>query len=156
MVNKRTAPISAKRVTTMVKSALYLTYDTLTAEYYKYLRASIVKYMDQDAKDTLANLIEQEEEKREIPFKTRVDPGTRLPWAWIEATIHCKLCTQTLGSYYFRSLLTMQRKQNETRSQWCQRVTSAQKNISEYGNGWEKIGCRDAVNKLCSFLSKNE
>ena len=155
-VNKRTAPSSAKRVTTMVKADLYLQYDVLTEEYYKYLRASIGKYMDQDAKDTLNNLIAHEEEKREIPFKTRADPGIRLPWAWIEATIHCKLCTQTLGNYYFRSLLTMQRKPGETRSQWCQRVTSAQKNIAEYGNGWEMIGCKDAVNKLHSFLSKEE
>jgi len=156
MVNKRAAQSNAKRVTTMVKSALYLAYDVLSADYYKYLRASIIRYMDQDAKDTLNNLIENEEQKRKIPFETRADPGIRLPWAWIEGTIHCKLCTQTLGNYYFRSLLTMQRKQNETRSQWCQRVTSAQKSITEYGNGWEKVGCRDAVNKLYSFLSKKE
>ncbi len=151
--NVRTTPEEAQSKRTFVKTPLYTTLLRLNGEYYKYIRASIFRFMGKDAKEYLTDLIDQEETNRGIQFEHRADAGVRLPWAWIEATILDKICPQTLGDYYFRSLLTMFRRNNEMRSNWCKRVTSAQNAIIAYKHGWEGIGCRSAVHKLWGFLS---
>ena len=144
------------KTTVLARTPLYNTLLNLNDQYYKYIRASVFRYMDKPAKEYLENIIDAEEERRGIPFEQRADPDKRLPWKWIKEVILNTICMQTLGDYYFRSLLEMHRAESETRSNWCKRVTAVHKKIQEYGHGWDNLGCRSAVFRLWIFLSDNE
>jgi len=153
-----TAPeqVHVQRTAIMVKTPLYNTLEQLNLEYFKHVRASIFKFMDKEGQEYLTNLIDAEESRRQIPYERRADKDVRLPWEWVTSTILNKVCLQTLGDYYFRSLLKASRRAQETRSNWCKRVDTVHQSIMTYKHGWQKIGCRSAVWKLWSFLSEAE
>ena len=72
----------------MVHTPLYNTLLNLNNEYYKYIRASVFRYMDKPSKEYLENIIDAEEERRGIPFEQRADKDKRLPWKWIKDVAH--------------------------------------------------------------------
>jgi len=146
--SKPSGPVEVVKTTIMVRTPLYNTLLNLNAEYYKYIRASVSRYLDKPAKEYLENIIDAEEERQGIPFEQRADPDKRLPWKWIKDVILNTICMQTLGDYYFRSLLEIHRTESETRSSWCKRVAAVHKKIEEYGHGWNNLGCRSAVFRL--------
>ena len=112
--------------------------------------------MDKSAWDYLRGKIELEEHQRGIELEERADRGKRIPWEWIENVILDEICTLTLGEYFFRPLLSVAHNDSETRLNWCTHIKFCQTLIENYKHGWDKIGCKSAVNKLWYWFSHKE
>jgi len=113
-----------------------------------YMRASIVKYMDEPAKDFYNTVMAEEDSKRNLAIKDKYQPGKRISWKWIKNMICAKMCRRTNGSYFYRPLMTLYRKDGQTRHDWCDLVKGIQEDIVAFRHGYHRIGSKDAVEKL--------
>ena len=62
--------------------------------------------------------------------------------------IYEEMYLYTNGSYFYRPLLTIYRRNGQTRFQWGQFIKGIQEDLESYGRGYDKIESRDAVGKL--------
>ena len=133
-----------------VPSTFYQNLRSLQDSYYKYLRAGVAMHMDKPAKEAFIRLVKQAESDMTPPLSLKdcCNRDRRLTWKFLRNLILQELCTFTLGSYHFKPLLTMHRKDNETLFDWSTRVQKCQAGITEHGHGWEAIGTGEAVAKL--------
>ena len=139
-----------------VKTTFYTDLQQLQKRYYLHLRASIVKYMDEPAKNFYNTVMAQEDAKRDLSRADKYAPGKRISWKWIKKMIYTKMCRRTNGSYFYRPLMTLYRKDKQTRHTWCDLVKGIQQDIEAFKKGYNKIGSRDAVEKLWDWLDKEE
>ena len=47
------------------------------------------------------------------------------------------MCCFTNGNYFYKTLMTLYRKNNQSRYAWYQLVLGAQKELVNYGNGYD-------------------
>ena len=94
----------------------------------------------------------QEDRERDLPIAEKHLPEKRISWEWIKEQIFTQMCCFTNGNYFYKTLMTLYRKNNQSRYAWCQLVLSAQQDIINYGNGYDQIGSKDAVEKLWDWL----
>ena len=67
---------SVKKVPVM--TTFYKDLQTLQKRYYMYLRASIVLYMDDKARDYYITRIQQEDIRKDLPMASKYEPGQRI------------------------------------------------------------------------------
>ena len=108
--------------------------------------------MDDDGKNFYRTTLMQEDTSKKLPMSEKYLPGKRIPWEWIKDMIYTKMCCQTNGSYFYKTMLTMYRRDGQTRFFWCDLVRGAHDDIIGFGNGYDQIGSRDAVEKLWDWL----
>ena len=94
-----------------MKTDFYTDLETLQDQYYKFLRANVVRYMSEQAAEYFELAIHRMEQKHDPPLtaQTRADRAIRIPWADIRQMILDEICTNTIGSYHFRPLMTSYR-----------------------------------------------
>ena len=114
--------------------------------------------MSEQAAEYFELAIHRMEQKHDPPLtaQTRADRAIRIPWADIRQMILDEICTNTIGSYHFRPLMTSYRPDAQTLLKWGQRVSLIQEGIHTYGDGWEGIGSKDSVHKYWDWLSHDE
>ena len=120
--------------------------------YYMFLRGSIPLYMDDGGQKFYKTMLLQEDANRDLSMAEKYMPGKRIPWKWIKEMIYTKMSCRTNGNYFYKPMLTMYRTDNLTRWEWCDLVTGVYDDMVEYGNGYDKLGSRDAVEKLWDWL----
>ena len=135
-----------------VKTLFYRDLEAMQRNYYKYLRASIVLYMDDAAKDLYNTFIDKADDRLNLSKEEKYLPGKRISWKDIKEFILEEICVDTLGNYYYRPLLTLYRQDKQTRFDWCKQVENIQEGVHHFGQGYDKIGTRDFVDKLWDWL----
>ena len=137
-------------------TSFYTDLQRLQRDYYMYLRAGIVLFMDADAQRYYKTVIAQEDKNRNLPMAEKYKPGKRIPWEWIQNIICTKMCCHTNGNYFYKPLMTLYRKDGQSRYDWCELVKGAQQDIVNFKNGYDQIGSNDAVEKLWDWLCPEE
>ena len=66
------------------------------------------------------------------------------------------MCRMTNGNYFYQPLMTLYRKDNQTRYVWCDLVKGTQEDIEKFGKGYDQIGSKDAVEKLWDWLDPED
>ena len=135
-----------------IQTAFYIDLQKLQKNYYMYLRASIPLFMDDDAQKVYKTILAQEDRERDLPIAEKYLPEKHISWEWIKEQIFTQMCCFTNGNYFYKTLMTLYRKNNQSRYAWCQLVLGSQREIVNYGNGYDQIGSKDAVEKLWDWL----
>ena len=124
---------------------------------YKHMRASIVLFMDDNAKNKLTTwLSTRESGMEESKRKRRLEKGIRVPWKAIEDFILDNVCTLTLGSFHYKPLLCLKREDNQLFLPWTHAVRKITEKIKEHGHGWEEIIDKEAMYVLKDWLTDRE
>ena len=114
-----------------------------------FLRASVILYMDDDAQRVYKTILAEKDKDMNLPMAKKYEPKYRIKWEWIKNQIYTQMCCSTNDNYYYKPLMTLYHKEGQTRHEWCELVRGAQEEIvSFFGNGHDKIGSRDTVEKL--------
>ena len=120
------------------------------------MRASIVWYMDEPARNYYNTVMAQKDAEMGLSHQVKYLPGKRITWKWIKKMILTKMCRRTNGNYFYRPLMTLYRKDGQTRHDWCDLVRGTQEDIVAFGHDYNKIGSKDAVEKLWDWLGTEE
>ena len=118
-----------------------------------YLRASIPLYMDDDTQKVYKTIMAQEDDReRNLPIDEKYFPEKHIKWEWVKEQILTQMCCHTNDNYFYKTLMTLYRKNRQSRYDWFQLVLGAQEKISNYGHGYDQIGSKDTVEKLWDWL----
>ena len=79
-----TMTLKPKQNQVPVMTTFYKDLQTLQKRYYMHLRASIVLYMDDKARDYYITRIQQEDIRKDLPMSSKYEPGQRISWQWIK------------------------------------------------------------------------
>ena len=141
-----------------VKTTFYTDLQLMQDQFYCYLRASADLYMNKQAAEYFELAMHRMEatEKPPLTRENRCDRDKRIPWSKIKQMILDEICSNTIGSYHFRPLMTSYRPDAQTLLKWGRRVQEIQNGITAYGEGWDSIGTQDATQKYWDWLSKDE
>ena len=93
-----------------IMTDFYIDLKELQRKYYMHLRASIVLYMDEPAKNFYDAILAQEDAKKKLPMSEKYLPDKRITWQWIKNMIYTKMCRRTNDSYFYRPLMTRTNK----------------------------------------------
>ena len=102
-----------------VKTTFYQDLQVLQKNYYMFLRGSIPLYMDDDGKKFYRTVMMQEDAVKDLSMEDKYLPDHRIKWEGIKQMIYNRMCCHTLGSYFYSSLLTVYRRDDQTRYDWC-------------------------------------
>ena len=135
-----------------VKTTFYQDLQVLQKNYYMLLRGSIPLYMDDDGKKFYRTIMMQEDTAKDLTMDEKYLPGKRITWEWIKNMIYTKMCCRTNGNYFYSPLLTVYRRDGQTRYDWCDLISGVQADVVAYKHGYDKLGSQDAVEKLWDWL----
>ena len=143
---------ATKSYKTPVMTTFYRDLQALQKQYYMYMRASIVLHMDDGALEFFNTTIDQLEDSKNLSDEEKYEPGKRISWKDIKKIILEDICVDVNGNFYYRPLLTIYRKDKQTRFDWCNLIDDLREGIHGFKQGYEKIGTRDFVEKLWDWL----
>ena len=143
---------ATKSYKTPVMTTFYRDLQALQKQYYMFMRASIVLHMDDGALEFFNTTIDQLEDSMNLSDDEKYEPGKRISWKDIKKVILEDICVDVNGNFYYRPLLTVYRKDKQTRFDWCNLIDDLREGIHGFKQGYEKIGTRDFVEKLWDWL----
>ena len=141
------------------ETQFYKDYKSLRNDVYKYLRASIPMYLDEQANSQLREYIAGLERAKKPPLTDHdkiSDMKRRVKYSKIKKYILRHLTNRTPGSFYFKSLLCKWRTDGTPILSWCDDVQKTVNVVVDHGQGWEHVIDREAVLKLYDWTGDGE
>ena len=124
---------------------------------YKHMRASLTLFMDEPAKNKFETWISsQEVDLTPYQRSQRMERHERIPWKRIKNFVLDHICSVTLGSFHFKPLLRLKRKDHQLFLPWAHTVRKIAEKVRDHGRGWEKIIDREAMHVLKDWTSDRE
>ena len=76
--------------------------------------------MDDDAQKVYKTIMVQEDRDRDLPIAEKYLSGKHIEWEWIKEQIFTQMCCHTNDNYFYKTLMTLYRRDRQSRYDWCQ------------------------------------